>query len=126
MARGIQEVQRFQARAASARVFVSEVVSSFPDTVYTVPDYSEAVLKTFNVYYGGSDLGTETFTISIITKAGVTVTFATFDLANLQWAEILTDAQELNLGPGWAIELDCTANVDAHVTISGVEMRLPQ
>lgn len=129
MAQGaIQSTQRFQSRAPTSRVLVAQVFSSFgsPATVYTVPAASEAILTSFNLYYGGSDLGTETITISIVTKASVSVTFATFQLANLEWAEILTDAQELHIGPDWSIKVACTANIEANVVISGVELRLPQ
>lgn len=129
MAQGaIQSSQRFQSRAPSSRTLVCEVFDDFTSavTAYTVPATSEAVLKSFNLYYAGSDLGTETVTISIVTKASVSVVFATFSLANLQWAEILTDGQELHLGPSWSIEIDCTASIEANVVISGVELRLPQ
>lgn len=129
MAQGaIQSTQRFQSRAPNSRTLVCEVFDTFtsPVQVYTVPATSEAVLKSFNLYYGGSDLGAETVTISIVTKASVSVVFATFQLANLEWAEVLTDGQELHLGPGWSVEVDCTADIEANVVISGIELRLPQ
>lgn len=117
---------RFQERAPNRRALYAGVLSSFPTTFFTVEKTSEVEALCWNVYYGGSDMGVETVTFQVVTKAGVAVTLGTASIAFGGWIEFLTDAQPLMLGAEWGLRLDCTASASLSVVVSGIDRRLPQ
>ena len=66
---GLPDLNRLQSRAPNWKTLYADVVATYPTTFLTVPANSEYIVHSWNIYYGGSDLGTETITLSVVNKA---------------------------------------------------------